>query len=89
MGLLELECLSRVAQSPKDGWESVTHLLGLATIPAWLHGTESEVFQLGLPTQFSHTLSSTTTSIVHIFSTLFFYGEEVTVLEVQISNCFM
>lgn len=87
-GLLGLECLSRVAQSPEDGWESVTHLSGLATLRTWLHGTESEVFQLGLPIQFRHALSSNNTAVVLVFSKSF-YGEEAAILEVHISNCFM
>lgn len=41
MDLLELECLARVARAPKRGWEYVIHLLHLATLPAWLHGTET------------------------------------------------
>ena len=41
MDFLELECLSRVAQSPKHGWEYAIHLLHLATLPTWLHGTET------------------------------------------------
>lgn len=39
--LLELERLAMAAQSPKQGWEYGIHLLHLAVLPTWLHGTET------------------------------------------------
>lgn len=46
--LLELERLAMAAPSPKHGWERGVHLLHLATLPTWLYGTETQVFQPGL-----------------------------------------
>lgn len=64
MDLLELECLARVAQTPKRGWVCVIHLLPLARLPTVPRGTDAQGLQLALETHLGHTLPSSHSGVV-------------------------